>query len=192
MMPKKLCGPVNCAAGSGRLGETLQQVDIPEPARILLDDVSNTFSIIVAIFGQRGSHGLAVPLEALPQQPAIATAGEASRPSNKKRATSLKRIFTINTELSLHRSNPIGCDLNHTRMLKRSHQAVSCAKCCKDAENSITCTRQTQRPHAFRSSRGMQEIRCEGSVEVVERDPHELARLERRQTFLCHAALRIH
>ena len=133
-MPEKLCGPVNCAAGSGRLGETLQQVDIPEPARILLDDVPSILSIIWAIFGQCGSHGLAVPLAALPQQPAIATAGEASRPSNKKRATSLERIFTTNTELSLLRSNPNGCDLNHAHMLKRSHQAVTCAKCCKDAE----------------------------------------------------------
>lgn len=106
MMLEELCGPANCAAGSGRLGETLQQVDIAEPARILLDDVSSILSIIAAIFEQFGSHGLAVPLAALPQQPAIATAGEASRPSNKKRATSLERIFTTNTELSLHRSNP--------------------------------------------------------------------------------------
>jgi hypothetical protein len=94
MMLEELCGPVNGAAGSGRLGETLQQVDIAEPARILLDDVSNIFPIIAAIFGQCGSHGLAVPLTALPQQPAIATAGDASRPSNKKRATSLELIFT--------------------------------------------------------------------------------------------------
>lgn len=57
MMLEELCGPVNCAAGSGRLGETLQQVDIAEPARILLDDVSDIFSIIAAIFGQCGSHG---------------------------------------------------------------------------------------------------------------------------------------
>jgi hypothetical protein len=74
----------------------------------------------------------------LPQQPAIATAGEASRPSNKKRATSLERIFTTNTELSLHRSNPDGCDLNHTHMLKRSHQAVTC-EIPQRCRNSVTC-----------------------------------------------------
>jgi hypothetical protein len=145
MMLEELCGPAHCAAGSGRLGEMLQQVDIAEHARIMLDDGSNIFSIIAAIFGQCGSHGLAVPLEALPQQPAIAAAGEASRPSNKKRATNLERKFTTNTELSLHRSNRDGCDLNHTPMLKRSHQAVTC-KIPQRCRASITCNQTLNVP----------------------------------------------
>src|SRR5262249_13734566 len=132
MMLEERSGPVNCAADSGRLGETLQQVVIAEPARILFDAVSCILSIIAAIFGQRGSHGLAVPLAALTQQPAIATAGEANRPSNNKRATNLERIFTTNTDLSLHASNPDGCDLNHTRMLNRSHLVVTPVQRRKD------------------------------------------------------------
>src|SRR5262249_30011243 len=54
MMLEEPCGPDNYSAGSGRLGEPLQQVDIAEPARILLDAVSSVFSIIPAIFGQCG------------------------------------------------------------------------------------------------------------------------------------------
>ena len=123
MMPKEVSGCVNCDKGSGRLGETAQQVGIAELTLILLDVVSAMFSIIVAIFGQCGSHGLAVPLAPLPKQPVIATAGEASTLNNKKRGTSLERIFTTNADLSLHRPNPHGCDLNHSRMLNRSHQA---------------------------------------------------------------------
>ena len=128
MVPTEVSGCVNSDTGSGRLGETVQQVRVAELALILLEVVSAMFSIIAAIFGQCGSHGW--PGFAAPwfQQPAIATAGEAIRPNSKKRATSLERIFTANAGLIVYRPEPDICDLNHTRMLSRSHLVITCAQ----------------------------------------------------------------
>ena len=132
-MPKEVSGCVNCDKGSGRLGDTVQQVGIAELALIVLDGVSAIFSIMAAIFGQCGSHGWPGFADPGVQQPAIATAGEASRPLNKKRATSLEQIFTANAGLIVYRSELDICDLNHTRMLNGSHLVITSAKDRKDA-----------------------------------------------------------
>lgn len=149
MIPTKVSGCVNCDPGSGRLGDTLQQVGVAELALILLNAVFALSSIIAAIFGQCGLHGWPGFSDPWVQQSAIATAGEASRLINKKRATGLEPIFTVNTGLILYRHEPEICDLNHTRMLNGSHlvivphQNVRC-HCgqSRDEPPSSACLRQ--------------------------------------------------
>jgi hypothetical protein len=94
-------GAFSCDTGSGRLGETLQHAEVGDDAAMLLGAVSAIPFIIVAIFGQCGTHGCPELVDRCPQQPAIATAGEANRLSNKKKATSWARIFTTDTDLIL-------------------------------------------------------------------------------------------
>lgn len=50
-------GAFSCDAGSGRLGETLQHVEVGDDAVMLLGAASAIAPIIAAIFGQCGSHG---------------------------------------------------------------------------------------------------------------------------------------
>jgi hypothetical protein len=133
MIAEESFGTLSCDAGSGRLGETLQHAAVGDDAAMLLGAVSDIPSIIVAIFGQCGSQGWLEFAAPWVQQPAIATAGEASRLSNKERATSLERIFTVNIDSILHNVNLDGCDLNHTRMSHRSHLVITSAKHRKDA-----------------------------------------------------------
>lgn len=82
--------------GSGRLGDKLQHAEVEDDAAILLGAVCAIPSMIAAIFGQCGSHGRPEFVDPWVQQPTIAPAGEATRPSAKKIATSLDRIFTKN------------------------------------------------------------------------------------------------
>lgn len=113
MSAEELSGAFSCDIGSGRPGEMLQHDDIGAEAVRLVGSVSDMPSIIVAIFGQCGTHGWLVFVDPEIQQSVIATAGEASRPSNKKRATSLERIFTTNAGFILDRCVIERCDLNH-------------------------------------------------------------------------------
>ena len=113
MSVEELSGALSCDIGSGRLGATLQHDDIGAEAVRLLGNVSDMLSIIVAIFGQCGTHGWLVFVDLEIQQSVIATAGEASKPSNNKRPTSLERIFTTNADLILDRCVIERCDLNH-------------------------------------------------------------------------------
>ena len=57
MSAEESFGAVTCDVGSGRLGETLQHDDIAADALTLPGAFSAMLSIIVAIFGQCGSHG---------------------------------------------------------------------------------------------------------------------------------------
>ncbi len=52
-----LFGTTNCDAGSGRLGETRQQVEIGGSAWMLSIALCGIPFMIMAIFGQCGSHG---------------------------------------------------------------------------------------------------------------------------------------
>lgn len=92
--PEESFGAVTCDTSSGRLGVTLQHDDIGAEAVRLLGNVSDMRSIIVAIFGQCGTHGWLVFVDPVVQQSVIATAGEASRLNRKSTATSLERMLT--------------------------------------------------------------------------------------------------
>lgn len=96
MTAEESFGALSCDAGSGRLGETLQHAEVGDKAAILLGVVSAIPPIIVAIFGQCGTHGCPDLVDRCPQQPAIATAGEAMIPTNRDSATSLDRRFMTN------------------------------------------------------------------------------------------------
>jgi hypothetical protein len=73
---------------------------------MLLSAVSSILSIIAAIFGQCGSNGCPGSVDHWTKQQAIATAGEANRLSNKKKATSWERIFTTDADLTLLDAHP--------------------------------------------------------------------------------------
>jgi len=94
MSAEESFGAVTCDIGSGRLGETLQHDEVGDDAAMLVGAVSTMFSIIAAIFGQCGSHGRPEFVNPWVQQPAIATAGEASNPNRRNTATSLERMLT--------------------------------------------------------------------------------------------------
>ena len=112
MKAEESFGAFSCDTGSGRLGETLQHDDIGV-APMLLGAAAAMLSIIAAIFGQCGSHGCTGSADPWVQQPAMATAGEASTPSNRRRATSLERIFTIRAVLRVCIGNRNDCDYRH-------------------------------------------------------------------------------
>ena len=94
MIAEESFGTLSCDAGSGRLGETLQHAEVVPDAAMLVVAVSTIPCIIVAIFGQCGSHGWPEFVNPWVQQPAIATAGEASNPNRRNTATSLERMLT--------------------------------------------------------------------------------------------------